>query len=257
MEFLLFQLQAPLASWGVAAVGEFRGTDDYPSQSALIGLLAAALGVRREDEQAQHTALQLGYQFAIGIQATGQLLRDYHTARVPPKAALKGRPHATRKDELAMPKDKLSTILSTRDYRQDSAYLVVVQAKENAPYRLAELQQALREPRFTLYLGRKSCTLAAPLWPRLIEASDPCAALALYRQQLQQAISHAALDHGQLASVAPVTQVAWSEGMFMPCAPHLTVTRKDRLINRQAWQFGDRIEHRAMMTIGDETCISA
>lgn len=255
MEFLLFQLQAPLASWGVAAVGEFRGTDDYPSQSAIFGLLAAALGLRRDDPQ--HAALQAGYQFAIGIQETGQLLRDYHTAQVPSKAGLKGRPHFTRKDELSTPKDKRSTILSNRDYRQDSAYFILLQASENAPYRLAELQQALREPRFTLYFGRKSCPPAAPLWPRIIEANDPCAALVLYRQQLQQALSQATLAGGQSASVAPITQLAWSEGMKMPCAPHLSVTRKDRIINRQAWQFGDRIEHRAMMTIGDETCISA
>ncbi|MEN9864624.1 MAG: hypothetical protein RL748_214, partial [Pseudomonadota bacterium] len=47
MEFLLFQLQAPLASWGGAAVGEFRGSEEYPGQSALLGLLGAALGLTR------------------------------------------------------------------------------------------------------------------------------------------------------------------------------------------------------------------
>src|SRR5436190_16090271 len=119
MLFLVFQLQAPLASWGDTAVGEYRGSRDYPGQSALLGLLGAALGIRRDDEPA-HTALRDGYRFAVGVVATGQLLRDYHTAQVPGRAALRNRPHASRRDELGVPKHELNTVLSTRDYRQGS-----------------------------------------------------------------------------------------------------------------------------------------
>ena len=36
--------------WGDVAVGEFRGSLDQPGASALIGLLGAAPGVRREDD---------------------------------------------------------------------------------------------------------------------------------------------------------------------------------------------------------------
>ena len=56
MKFLVFQLQAPLSSWGDTAVGEYRGSYEHPGESALIGLLGAALGIRREDEAA-HTIL--------------------------------------------------------------------------------------------------------------------------------------------------------------------------------------------------------
>ena len=126
MAFLVFQLRAPLAAWGDPAVGEYRGSHGYPGESALVGLLGAALGLRRENEAA-HTALAQGYGFAVGVQTTGKLLRDYHTAQVPGRVSLKGRPHATRRDELRVPKDELNTILSTRDYRQDAACLVAVQ----------------------------------------------------------------------------------------------------------------------------------
>ena len=105
------QLQAPLASWGDTAVGEYRPSIDYPGQSALVGLLGAALGLRREEEAA-HAALAASYGFAVGIQSGGHLLRDYHTAQVPGQTALKKRPHATRRDELAVPKSDLHTILS-------------------------------------------------------------------------------------------------------------------------------------------------
>jgi CRISPR system Cascade subunit CasD len=49
MEYLLFRLYGPLASWGEIAVGESRHTATYPGKSALLGLLAAALGIRRDD----------------------------------------------------------------------------------------------------------------------------------------------------------------------------------------------------------------
>lgn len=269
MEFLLFQVQAPLASWGGAAVGEFRGSDEYPGQSALLGLLGAALGLRREQESA-HLALQAGYRFAIGLQTPGHLLRDYHTAQVSPKATLKGRPHVTRRDELAIPKDKLSTILSTRDYRQDAACLVLVQAMPDAPHTLAELAQALREPRHVLYLGRKSCPLAAPLSPLIVQADEVCAAFTSYlgnlREKRMQAQSKPAKagtrppsnsPANMLPAIAPITQVAWSESMPIACEPTFSIMRKDRIISRQGWQFGDRIEHRAIVRIGEETCISA
>ena len=110
MDYLVFQLQAPLSSWGEPAVGEFRGTAEHPSQSALVGLLGAALGIWRDDEAA-HAALRDGYGFAVGLQSGGSLLRDFHTAQVPKHSALKGRPLATRRDELAVPKADLGTIL--------------------------------------------------------------------------------------------------------------------------------------------------
>lgn len=34
MQFLLFQLQAPLAAWGDAAVGPYRGSHDAPGNVA-------------------------------------------------------------------------------------------------------------------------------------------------------------------------------------------------------------------------------
>ena len=156
METLVFQLQAPLSSWGEPAVGEFRGTAEWASLSALIGLLGAALGLLREDESA-HAALRDGLGFAVGLLSGGSLLRDYHTAQVPSRAAMKGRPHATRRHELAVPKSDLSTILSTRDYRQNGACLVAIQARvpTDAPS-LPALAAALREPKFLLYLGRNS-----------------------------------------------------------------------------------------------------
>ncbi len=233
MQFLVFQLQGSLAAWGDVAVGEYRGSRDDPGASALIGLLGAALGLRREDEPA-HAALRDGYAFAVGTLATGQLLRDYHTAQVPGRTALKGRPHHTRRDELSVPKHELHTILSTRDYRQNAAWVVAIQALPAAPHSLTALALALREPRFVLYLGRKCCPPAAPLAPAVAEAES----------------AHVAIVAYLAAAEPPATlhALAWGDAMPTGITPHLSVPRKDRLIRRQGWRFGDRTEHRAVMS---------
>lgn len=236
MAFLVFQLQAPLASWGEPAVGEYRGSHGYPGESALIGLLGAALGVRREDEAA-HAALRQGYGFAVGVQSTGKLLRDYHTAQVPGRTSLKGRPHATRRDELRVPKDELNTILSTRDYRQGATCLVAVQPGKEAPHALEVLADALQKPHFVLYLGRKSCPPAAPLCPLIIDAQSALEAINIYRERLGQ-VCH--------EEIGRVLQLAWSEKVEAGVPADLSSPRKDRLIRRGAWQFGDRTEHVAL-----------
>jgi CRISPR system Cascade subunit CasD len=245
MVFLVFQLQAPLASWGEPAVGEYRGSHGYPGESALIGLLGAALGLRREDEAA-HAALRQGYGFAVGVQSIGKLLRDYHTAQVPGRVSLKGRPHASRRDELRVPKNELNTILSTRDYRQDAACLVAVQPGTEAPHALEALAEALKKPRFVLYLGRKSCPPAAPLYPQLIDAQSALEALNIYREQLER------LCHEEIGRIV---QLAWSDSVESGTPADLSAPRKDRLIRRAAWQFGDRTEHIALFE-SERACIS-
>ena len=49
-EYLMFRLYGPMASWGDIAVGEYRPSFAHPSKSAVMGMLAAAVGLRREEE---------------------------------------------------------------------------------------------------------------------------------------------------------------------------------------------------------------
>lgn len=251
MDYLVFQLQAPLSSWGEPAVGEFRGTADRPGQSALIGLLGAALGLLREDEDA-HAALRDAYGFAVGLLQPGQLLRDYHTAQVPPRSALKGRPHATRRHELSVPKNELGTILSTRDYRQNGASLVAVQPRPGVklPHGLEALANALRQPHFTLYLGRKTCVPGAPLWPQVLLADSAQAAFAAYATRFEEARQAAAQKAKSALPLEPLPELqslAFDTHIHAGVAPDLSTRRKDRLIRRKNWQFGDRDEFLAFL----------
>jgi CRISPR system Cascade subunit CasD len=184
------------------------------------------------------------------VLSTGSLLRDYHTAQVPGRSALKGRPHATRRDELSMPKRELNTILSTRDYRQNAACLVALQCKagQPAPHTLEALAAALRTPRFVLCLGRKSCPPAAPLAPRVLDAASAREALEAYRQadleRLQMLAMKTLLP---LEPLAEIVRLVWGDGVQAGAEPDLSVARKDRVIRRKSWQFGDRTEHSTLL----------
>lgn len=236
MQYLIFQLQGAMASWGEAAVGEYRGTLDTPTASAIAGLLCAALGIRREQESAIQ-AVHHGYRQAIGVYAIGPLLRDYHTAQVASRSMLKGTRHATRKDELNFRRTELPTILSTRDHLQGVDYLVAIEEEEQAPVPLVALHSALLNPVFVPYLGRKACPLEAPMAPKLIEADNVLAAMTQY-------------PRGMAGLRATPTKLVWSDGMTPGVPITLSTKQRDRLIHRGAWQYGERTQHTAMLQQG-------
>ncbi len=66
MDYLLFRLYGPMASWGEIAVGETRHTASYPGKSAIIGLMAAALGIKRTESEKQQQ-MQQGYSLAVEV----------------------------------------------------------------------------------------------------------------------------------------------------------------------------------------------
>ena len=166
MEYLVFQLYGPFASWGEAAVGESRHSESYPSRSAIVGLLSSALGITRDQEENHQQFSPDHYLFAFKIRSSGSLLKDYHTTQIPDSVGKKK--YHSRYEEIRHGKERLGTVLSSREYRLDASVHVSVLMKPNAKWTLKELQAALNTPKFHLYLGRKSNPLALPLDPQLI-----------------------------------------------------------------------------------------
>jgi CRISPR system Cascade subunit CasD len=236
-DYLLFRLYGPLASWGDIAVGEYRPSQGHPSKSAVLGLVAGALGVRRAEEEV-HAAMAHAHGFAVAMERSGISLRDYHTVQVPPER--RGVAHATRKDELAA--DTLNTLISTRDYYCDALYTVCLWARtDDGPYSLAQMAQALRRPRFVPYLGRKSCPLALPVQPRIVPAND-----------LHEAFTAAALQPDEavlLQALPPADAVSfyWEQDARAGFEAAHTVVRRDVPLSRRRWQFTERLEHYARL----------
>lgn len=130
MTALLLRLSAPLQSWGTSSRFTRRATDLVPSKSGIVGLLAAAKGLRRTDPLEDLLDLKL----AVRVEQAGRLERDFQTA--------------------ARMGERTPISVSTRHYLTDAVFLAAVQGDANL---LGGLQDSLRRPHFPLFLGRRSC----------------------------------------------------------------------------------------------------
>jgi CRISPR-associated protein Cas5/CasD subtype I-E len=153
-----------------------------------VGLVSAALGVERDDH-ARLSVITKGYGVATALLNGSRPLLDFHTVQTPKEPALKqfakthGRRPATRAEQLRYatsklgPQSILATTLSRRDYWCDVAVLIALWARDAAPEPLEALADALRQPRFSLALGRKACALMLPLDPMVSNFADAQVAL--------------------------------------------------------------------------------
>lgn len=251
MDYLVFRLYGPMASWGEIAVGESRHTASYPSKSAIIGLLGAALGIKREDDEKQQQ-LQQGYAFAVEVMTPGHLLHDYHTTQVPDSAGKFC--YRTRRDELVLGKKRLGAVLSSREYRSDALALIALRALDNAPHALVEIKQYLQQPRYHLYLGRKSCPLSAPLHPQIIsDQNNYLGAFKSYGHKpmlptfKEENSGLAERDSYWLGK--PKNRHYYWEGKpddfsdTQDLSRRQTRIRHDQPLSRKRWQFSPRQEH--------------
>lgn len=136
MSVLLMRLAGPLQSWGSAARFVRRTTENAPTKSGVLGLLAAAQGRRREADLSDLADLEFG----VRVDQPGSRLRDFQTA------------HHGDTDK-AMP-------LSERFYLADAVFVAGVRGE---PALVQRLYEALLEPVFLPYLGRRSCPPSEPI----------------------------------------------------------------------------------------------
>ncbi len=233
-QYLIFQLYGALASWGEQAVGELRHSATHPTRSALLGLLAAALGIRRDEEQ-RLQELQDSVRFGVKLIGGGSVLKDYHTVQVPPEDK-KAKHRYTRRDELRSA--KLGTVLSSREYRQDALSLVAVWLTDKASYALEELRIHLQQPLFHLYLGRKSCPLGLPLYPLIVNSES-------FKTALDQYPTVSFGNDMPMSDYLPVNAAVY---FWENCSKsgvgehHYRFPRYDEPLNRKSWQFTARDE---------------
>ncbi len=134
MSTLLLRLAGPLQAWGTESRFNTRQTGPLPSKSGVIGLLAAALGLRRDADLSALRELRFG----VRTDQAGELLRDYHMVHYQKTADV-----------------------TNRYYLSDAVFLVGLESDNEAL--LESLEAALKTPAWPLFLGRRSCPPAQPL----------------------------------------------------------------------------------------------
>jgi CRISPR system Cascade subunit CasD len=150
---LLLRLSAPLQSWGEHSHFNDRDTLAFPSRSGVTGLLAAALGHRRDEPLGALADLTV----TVRVDRPGVRLRDFHTVG----GGLSGL-QTVITAEGGRRGGNTSTLTSTRWYLADATFTLAVSPADNTEPPMA-WSDALREPRWPLYLGRRSCPPEGPV----------------------------------------------------------------------------------------------
>jgi CRISPR system Cascade subunit CasD len=161
---IALSLDAPLMSFGGPAVDQVGNTFQFPPKSMLTGLLGAALGYdRSEHEQLQ--ALQKGFTYGVREDRPGEIIEDYQTVDLKTPWMQLQWDGVTVKTGGDVRETKKRREILNKEYVADAAYTVVLDI-EHRPE--PEVLDALVQPNWPLYIGRKSCG-SGPLRPRKVE----------------------------------------------------------------------------------------
>lgn len=152
---LFLRLAGPMQSWGTSSHLQLRRTDAYPSKSGVLGVVLCAMGVRREDspqELKRLAPLLMGAR----VDRSGTLDWDYHTA-----GAKIGMRSADGKIKKTQSTGEYETLLSRRQYLYDASFLVALHGRPDA---IDACARALDRPVWPIFLGRKCCVPAEPVF---------------------------------------------------------------------------------------------
>jgi CRISPR system Cascade subunit CasD len=163
--YLLLWLQAPLQSWGSDSKFGRRDTLNFPTKSGVMGLVCCALGHGGEQREflAEFALLK---QTVISFVRTRQ--RQDETVKLPREPLLRdfhmvGSSYDDKDpwQTLLIPKTAEGkkavgggTKITYRYYLQDAYFAVILEVPSDKAEMLAN---ALQQPVWDLYLGRKSC----------------------------------------------------------------------------------------------------
>lgn len=140
MATLLLRLAAPLQAWGSDSKFNIRSTGREPTKSGVIGMVAAAMGIQRNDDTKLLKPLN-NLKFGIRVDREGKLLKDFHMVH-----------------EMSGKKDSHVT---ERYYLSDAVFLAALES-DSREY-LEDIVKALKDPVYPLFLGRRSCPPTLPI----------------------------------------------------------------------------------------------
>jgi CRISPR system Cascade subunit CasD len=167
-DYLILKLHGPMQAWGEHTFEGLRPSANFPTRSGVLGLLGACLGICRNDRERLQAladsvgmAVRVDKRSVIRKNGTARPLRmvkmtDYHTVK------------DAREDYTGLKSHE--TIQTWREYLYDAEFTVALWCRLNASVYLDDLENAVKNPLFTPYLGRRSCPLGRPLFHARVSA---------------------------------------------------------------------------------------
>lgn len=215
--WLVLRIEAPLVSFGAVAIDNYGVTWDFPGLSMLTGLFANALGYERT-EGAAHQALQDRLVVASRrddepYEGVLTDVQNVHMEKSDKGWTTRGAPEGRDGGSYGGPHRRF------RDYHPDALVMVVVTlspptgaepAGGRAPPSLDDLARALDRPKRPLFIGRKPCLPAFPLYAGTITADTAHAALTTLPLRAERASSQEWRGRrDQNGSMSPTLRAQW------------------------------------------------
>lgn len=147
-----------MSAYGLQTFDVHRRVNHFPTRSAVVGLLGAALGITRARYNELYQ-LSSNIEIAVQVNSCGEKMMDYHTVQ-----------------NFRSPQGKIQkgTKPTYREYWCDSEHTFAVSADEEL---IEQLMLKVQVPEFTLFQGRKSCPLTRPLYETTLNEDNPANAL--------------------------------------------------------------------------------
>lgn len=178
MSYLLLWLEAPLQSWGVNSKFSRRTTMMFPTKSGILGIILAAMGKGGE----QKGLLSLFAECDLQVDAFPKKdnleclnLEDFHMVG-------SGYNDSDPWENLLIPKtsDRKKAVgggakLTYRYYLQDMAYGAFLEGSKSL---LDEIGNALNNPVWPIFLGRKCCIPTEMIFQGVYEGKCECISMA-------------------------------------------------------------------------------
>jgi CRISPR system Cascade subunit CasD len=154
--YLAIKLHGVMQAWGGHTYEDLRHSELIPTRSAVLGMLAACIGIDRCDVKTLES-LSATVRMAVRLDSKPQRMMDYHTVLDARKVDGKPNPHPVE---------------SKREYLCDAKYTVLIQTVSEMVCSLESVERAIKAPVYTPFLGRRSCLLSRPLFDTVVSAID-------------------------------------------------------------------------------------
>lgn len=172
MRHLVLRLEAPLVSFGDVSIDALGPISEFPSSSMITGLLANALGYRREEGE-RLNALQQRIVHGARIDAAGDRFTEFQTAQLgagdtgwTTRGRAEGRAGGAKTYD--------SPHLRYRDHHADLRCTLALRLTDAASVAatptLDDVAEALDAPARPLFLGRKACLPSRRILDGWVEA---------------------------------------------------------------------------------------
>lgn len=221
MKTILLKFGGPMQSWGTSSHFETRNTDYYPSKSAVIGVIAASFGYRRDEDEKIRKLNELD--FAVRVDQVGLLKKDYHIA-------------SKYKNDGSFERN----YVTNRYYLEDAVFVVAISSKDEDW--IEEIYAAIKNPYFQPFMGRRSC----PVQPDfVIDVVEMGAIEAFQNLEWQASDWYKKRNQNYVADIYADKDLLPESGYTM---------RNDRVISfsQKERKFGPRFEARTTKTMRAE-----